>query len=107
MRYFLIVVVALIWVSSAFGGDYVTVTKQPDGSYVLEFSGRGRVVLDEMEHVEGANSLEMNTHNLMNSWDRRIKKEAREAATEEMRKIKGPLTHQQMDRINQLLEKAR
>lgn len=107
MYYLLVVVLMLAPLSPVFAGDYVTVTKQADGSYVLGFSARGRVVLGEMERVEGPDSVEKNTENLMRGWDYRVKREAHEAAVEEMKKIRGPMTKEQADRLNKLLEKAR
>lgn len=107
MRYVLIALCLLVLSSPVIAGDYVTVTKNSDGTYSMTFSARGKVVIAEMERMEGGKSIETNTENLMRGWDRRIKQTAREAAVEEMKKIAGPMTPEQADKINKLLEKAR
>lgn len=103
MRIFLALVFVGILAASAFAGEYVTVTKNADGSYTVAPTAKGAAVLAEMEEREGANSLELNTHNLLRVWDRRIRESARAQAVEELRDNGGVIT----PKVKELLEKAR
>lgn len=103
MRMIATIIFMLFWAAIATAGEYVTVTKNADGSYTVTPTTRGRVVFAEMERVEGQNSLELNTHNLLRGWEGRVKKEMREAAVEELRKSGGVVTPE----VQELLKKLK
>ena len=88
-------------------GHFLTVTKAPDGTYVLTFSNQGRWVLDGIEEREGGRAIEQNLENLMSGYDKRLKRRIEEDAIRELRESPEPLTPEQLNRLHERLKKAR
>lgn len=107
MRYVLAIVITALWLSRAFGGEYITVTKNPDGTYLVAPNTQARAVLDKMAEKEITNSIEFTLEHLMRGWHGKLRLKAEQGALKELRDSLVPLSPSDVKRLQDELKQAK